>query len=238
MIRSHWTSLAASLAAFAVLAVFTSESNAALTLRLDDNAGNVVTITDEVAGDVALGTPGSVSFVGGVGVFTLNITVANSYPVSGTATDPDMTLTVSQITNSAGGQLTITMTHENFGPTSVQWQKVLNSANDGGLITFDGFVDNGNALFATTTPVGGQLSGVGAFNTFDFPVVATDGEYSITAIANVFLSGPNQARNFDAQIGAGSGAFLTPEPGSMLVWGLGMGLVAAGGYWRRRKVTA
>src|ERR1017187_6902775 len=91
------------LAALASLLLLGSGSKAlaVLQLKLTDNLGNTVTVTDNGSGDSST-IPGVIIYKGTVGNWT-NIILATSKPFSGSATAPQMDISVQSATSSSSG---------------------------------------------------------------------------------------------------------------------------------------
>lgn len=152
--------LAAALAAFLGYAG-TAKGVATLTMQaVSGGVTNTVVITDNGAGDSQPATLGAITWVGSVGVFTLNVNTGLTKPQLGTATAPHMDLNF--ITQSVvAGQLTITFSDDGYtysgglqdavgGTTSGMGNTVVDRVfRDGTLVTQQG--PFGPTAFSATT---------------------------------------------------------------------------------------
>jgi serine-aspartate repeat-containing protein C/D/E len=154
--------LVAALSSFALVGVL----HAAPSLRLSDGTTTIV-VTD---GDVNDGdsTPGSVGFIGNLGVWSFTVTSGITKPVLGTATVPGMDVTATIAESSGAGTLTIDFADDFFGPTSANFTAPISGINDHSTdtVSYDVLVSSGNALF-TGTPLSAppySFTGAGSFS--------------------------------------------------------------------------
>jgi hypothetical protein len=93
--------------ALALTALGNSSAQAAFVLRLTSGA-QVVTITDDGAGDITNGTPGQITFAGSVGNFMINVTTGLGHPVQpNTPFLAHLHLNNVSVSSNLGGTLTI-----------------------------------------------------------------------------------------------------------------------------------
>ena len=154
------------LAAVASLLLWGSApAEATLTLRLDDgNASDLVTVQDNGTGD-SDSTPGSIIYLGPVGPNWSTIIGGTSKPANGSATAPQMDISIQKAaSSSSGGTLEIQLSDTDFTTTLPVTPVTFVSAiggNTAGSVVFNSYADGGNALFAETT----LLVGLGPFST-------------------------------------------------------------------------
>lgn len=210
----------------ALSVVFTiGQAQAAMKLRLTDGAtaASVTSLDGDADGVIIFGGP--------LGNWGINATIGSSKDAIGSATDPQMRILSFNAQNSAAGDtLTIELTDTDFNAGGLNvLVPLLGSINgtDVHELRYRAWVDDGNGEFAKTTALGDT----GAFfdtNTHAFSNVPTlDGTYSLTMEIIVTHSNRLLETNFDAGLGA------VPEPGSLALLGLGLGLL--GVSVRRRR---
>ena len=223
--RSAVALLPAAILAFALA----GEARAVLTLNLSTD-GSSVTISDNGAGDL---NPllGAVTFSGPLGVFVVNVTTGVSYPLLGSPTTPEMSLSSLNLTSTSGGTLTVSLSQVNFATSG----QVTFLANLGGAavtdgpaasISYDTFLGSNNQLFSTSTPLTGIDVTGGAFSGSDTATVNTTANYSLTQVATFNLPGASDLISVTA-------ALQVPEPATLLL--LGLALAGLGFYSRLRS---
>jgi len=232
-------------------------ANAAFQITLAVGASQL-TLTDEVAGDQSLGTPGIISFNGSFAGYNFNFvgSASNTPGAFDTATLRIGTLLVEDVTGgaalvrlvaSATGYNDPTAPPQAFGISSAS---ASSSGNTEVLASFKAFADQGNTnktaaggsiQLANTAPV--ALSG-GATATpaggIQVPINVLNAGYdlSLEILLNFQASGGKVNTGAFTEIaGPESIDFPLPEPASMAIWGLGAAAMAFAGA-RRRKLTA
>jgi hypothetical protein len=200
---------------------FSSISHADFALSLFDGT-TTVTIFDGGAGD-ANTVPGAITYVGSMGVWTVNVTSVLGYPELGSAAAPKLDLNT--VNNSGSeGTMTIKASQTSFtapasSPLGLNFEV---GGTTSGSVTFKEFVDTNNALFA-----GSQVGSTLAFGYSPFSgttsggFIDTNGLYSITAEADIVHRGAGST-SFNAGISV-------PEPFTLIFLGsclLGAGMVS------------
>lgn len=216
------------LAGLALATVFgfsAQQTDAALIVELE-NGASTVTVTDNGVGD-SDPTLGSVTYVGSVGVFDINVTTGISKPLVGSATEPILTLNSVNTSSTAAGTLKVRMTATDFtGPVGAGLAAPLDfGGTTNGTAALDAYVDSSNAAFGMATPAGSLGAfGPGPFDDSSASIVSATGPYSATLEATIVHAAPLDITSFGGQLR------VVPEPGSLALIGLGALLVG-----RRRR---
>ena len=204
-----------------VFVLFVSASGASASAILDLSSGlDTITIPDS-DGD------GFITFNGGIGNFSINVTTALTKPAIGSANWPYLDLNTIDV-SSGPGTLTIKWTDTDFtnaiGISS--FESMVGGTTDG-IVSFKAYLDTSNTPFGMTT----QLCDLGPFTDGYF----SDGSlwsgtfsepYSLTLVAIIQHEDAGDVSSLDGELSA------VPIPTTLLLFGSGLfGLVGI-----RRKV--
>lgn len=161
-------------------------AQAVATLRLYDGT-TTVTVADNSASDLN-GDAGIVTWADPIGGWTINVTTGMSKPAFGSATLPILDLNSVNVSGVLPATLQIMFSDDSFVGGNGEFALAVGGTMDAGpgsTATFSAFVDSGNTLFGTSTPVASAFSfGPGAFSgsTTD-SLGALPGPYSVTVAA-------------------------------------------------------
>jgi hypothetical protein len=140
-----------------------SKASAGLQMKLTDNLGNTVTVTDNGLGDGDTNV-GSINFVGAVGPnWNINVVGGTSKPFTGSASAPELDITTLDFSTGAG-TLDIQLSDTDFTTASPVNFLASVGGTTSGSVTFNTWVDPGNVALAETTPLTSQ----GPFSTSPF----------------------------------------------------------------------
>jgi len=215
MMARRW--LVAFLVVIAVL-VGQAPAHAVPSLFLSDGTTSV-TIVDGGPGDLSP-TVGLVLFAGSVGSWEFNVSTGVSDPVFGPPF-PHMDLNSIDI-NAAGSatSLTVMFTDTDFAPfTGGLAATIGGTIGSGGSLSYDVFVDAGNAPFGLTTlafSVG--PFGPGAFAGSDSGAVSLGSPFSVTQRVILGPVSAPSSMSFNAELQP----VLVPEPASLMLLGGGL----------------
>jgi hypothetical protein len=196
-------------------------------LMLDDGLGNTVTISDGGGGD-SNGAAGAITWVGSLGVWSINVSTGVTKPASGSATNPKMDLNTVDM-STAAGTLTIKFTDDGFGPVpnGTKFRDSIGGTTEG-TVTAAELYDAENGAFS-----GVQIASLGPF-----PGPAFSGSILSSPVAGIAPFSLTQVVTITHTAGGMTSldyAKDIPEPSAFLL--LGSGLVGFG-YLRGRRRTS
>ena len=201
------------------LVLASHSANAALTLRLNDGVNPVQQVVD-------LDADGIVNFTGSLGVWFLNVSTGISKPaLPGAQTDLN-SVNLSQ----SAGTLIISLSDDNFslgGSTGFGLFEIGGTTQ--GTVAYESWIDVGNTLFATTTLIGSDSAGPGAFADTLGSGLLLSNPFSMTTIVTITHGGgTGVVTSFNANT-----RVSVPEPTTLTL--LGGGLLALGFFARRLR---
>ena len=210
-----------------LIGLFAVQANAAMVLSLDDGVNAIVYVTDGGVGDTDGVVNGIISYSGGIGSWTTNITTAISKPVLGSSAEAKVDVGSLLVTGGAG-TLVIELTDTDFSlptlPSAVLISEM--SANTGGTVQLTQIWDPDNSEFAATNSLNDVVAtnstlGPGAISeTKTESISPLTNPFSITEVITVKHTAAGQLTSLDCS------STVVPVPGAILL-GL-LGLSAAG----------
>jgi hypothetical protein len=183
---------------------------ATFTMVLDDGAGHKKTITDGSSMDKS-STAGEILFIGSLGIWSGNVEVALSKPVVGDPMNPQMDLSIQNISSTGVGTLTITISDTGFGPFP--------GGTGLATLTMGGTLSNGSITGS------GQVNGSTVVSLGPFTTSAWNGTASgvVTGLGtSTFSIGEQVVVSHSAAGISGGDIFLTvvPEPTTLIAGAL------------------
>jgi RHS repeat-associated protein len=170
----------------------TSIISAALACSLATYAGPTLFITDAVttAGPIS-GTNGIVYYSSAAfgDNWSVVVTTGRSKPLIGSATGPNIELTIDVISTGPGNNLSVAFSDDSFGPAFGNFTADLDShvvSGSGDSMTFNTYYDASNAVLALTSPLtaSGPLSGNNSGATFPGGTIGAN-PFSLTEVVTL-----------------------------------------------------
>jgi PEP-CTERM motif len=222
--------LAAILAGAVFMMGVTTSANA-LSIRLTDG-NSTVTVYDNVGLDMNSAT-GAVTYVGAIGDFILNVSTGYSKPFIGSAGNPFMDLVSIDVysRNPTTSTLQIFLTDIDFTGLVPGFQANVSGITSGAL-TYSTYVDSSNAAFGTASMLTTKTYSTSPFSGTETSLFGTlTSPYSLTQEIDISALTSGGISAFNATLTA-SAAAPVPEPGTMVL--LGIGMLGLAIYGKRR----
>lgn len=215
-----------------------STAHAAFIMVLDDTSTvgllDVILSDDQLAGfgtglgfttvDDAFAGLGTMSYLGAVGNFNVNVTTGTSKPALGGGV---MGLNSVDISDGAGGELDIFLVDTGFSGTYPGYTGNYSGLTTG-IVEFAFWYDALNGGFGGAEGMAtGPISGPSFSGSAAFPITST-ATYALTIHANINHGTGTQSTSLSAN--------LTPVPVPAALWLFGSGLLGLVGMARRKKV--
>lgn len=202
---------------------FFGSAYAVPSLRISDGVNPIVTVTDG-AGTDANGAAGAVTWIGSVGVWTLNVDTGVTKPFTGSASAPYMDLNFIDISSAAG---TLTLMFSETGFTQLGSASALIGGTTSGTVTYQTYWSASNTTFALDNLLTSQGPfGPGAYSGSQFAGLVGGQPYSLTQVITI--------THTTAGTTSGDAELRVPDSGSTLAL-LGAALAGLGLISRRRK---
>ena len=224
------------LLAGAMLMMGMATSAMALTMTVSDGINAAVTFTSGTSG-VTAGTGPSLNFTYN-NFYFYNLSAFTKYGLNKSFQDQaainveysgsgaaNLTITVSDISYNLNSPLTTPNTNATL-------KTHVNEITNNAAVTFSGYFDNANALGGTTNLIG-TLGPLNSTNLDDELVaqITTSNPFSLTEIVNIAFTTAGEIVSLDSTLTVAP----VPEPGTMMLVGLGMLGMAVYGKRRQNK---
>ncbi|MEW6378710.1 MAG: PEP-CTERM sorting domain-containing protein [bacterium] len=195
----------------------------ALQVTLWDGTNAPLTVADGDLNDSNSAT-GYVTYIGNYGTFVMNVTTGSSKPGIGSANVPMMDINSFETSSSSGGTIQVSVSDNGFGPMNAGLSgfHIEYSGTTPGTVSGAVYWDDTDALYDPLTGAGTQhlISSLpaqtGSFGVEDNPAgIPANSPFSLTMIATITHTGA-QFTSLDFSL------VPTPEPGTILLVGLGL----------------
>jgi hypothetical protein len=216
-----------------------SNAEAAFVLTLDDisTTGTDVIVADESAAGVTTGSglltttadlfagPGTVTFAGTVGGFSVNVTTGISKPVIGPGRIDLNSVNVS----GTAGTLRIGLTDTDYSGNPTEYLASFGGTTNGS-VDLDYWFDGDNQEFGGVSVIDPAIVLPPSFSGSDSAVLSPAGPYSLSIFAEITHTSAGQVSSFDAE--------FSPVPLPAAAWLFAGALGMLGFAGRRKRMTA
>ena len=205
----------------------TAAANAVPTLRLTQGA-NVVTVTDNGAGDINADA-GVVVFSGGVGDFIVNTTTGVTKPILGAPDAPILDLNSINVNGAAPGTIVLEFSETGFTNASAALDMLsVIGGTTAGALRFETFGSLSNSLFAADIAIADSGTLLGPFVFQEISTEALTGTFSLTTRITITHVGGFDNTSFNSVL-------EVPEPAIAPALILGSLLIGANFMAQRKR---
>ncbi len=210
-------------AATMTLTAASAQAMAGLRLGIDDGSGGInwTNVLSDGDGD------GVLTFAGGVGNMTVDVTTGTTKPAVGSASQPVLGVESLNISGGAG-TVYIQFSDIDFtGTLPFMSTLTFNNVTGGGTVEATSYFDESNDLYGLDSIIGDHGSFSGSIPSADVLYGGPSGStpYSLTTFLTITHNGPNQLSTSSLQVNA------VPEP--LTILGAGTA-IAFGGAFKRK----